>query len=497
MGCAQSNEKPKRKTPPENTSKPSLNEAKDDGRSKKELKKLATLRHERTRVGCWLPHAKKIDEFLKRLAKLPKLPLIEPIAELKNMVNDDLVLKTSVDLMFKEANRHRALTPLGTAPVENFEDFLQDLNKIMHTAPAFYTAGKNDDTAAGLIGFPVNALLDWPMATSHGHEVFNNVTINKQFKKILNHWSKFLVKKESRYVLTTTNRDVLGAYVIPWLSDDAKKQVVAVAYQATDIDPSTKSFEDVFQCDPTDEHYGFESWDNFFVRKFRDDIRFVTPEDDANDDVIVNACESAPFRKPATKVKLSDTYWLKQQPYSIQDMMDEPDSITSQFAGGTVYQAFLSALSYHRWNSPVTGTVVKQYVISGSYYLENAYEGFTHPRDGDSPDPSAPNSSQPFLSAVATRGIIFLESDNPKIGLMCFIAIGMGEVSSCEITVQAGQKVRKGEELGMFHFGGSTHCLLFRDGVDLEFVDFESTYKTTPGPDATNVPVKAKLATVK
>jgi phosphatidylserine decarboxylase len=29
----------------------------------------------------------------------------------------------------------------------------------------------------------------------------------------------------------------------------------------------------------------------------------------------------------------------------------------SLFEGGTVYQAFLSALSYHHWHAPIDGTV--------------------------------------------------------------------------------------------------------------------------------------------
>lgn len=35
------------------------------------------------------------------------------------------------------------------------------------------------------------------------------------------------------------------------------------------------------------------------------------------------------------------------------------DKLAEQFVGGTVYQAFLSALSYHRWHSPVSGKIVK------------------------------------------------------------------------------------------------------------------------------------------
>lgn len=151
---------------------------------------------------------------------------------------------------------------------------------------------------------------------------------------------------------------------------------------------------------------------------------------------------------------------------------------------------FLSALSYHRWNSPVSGTVKKAYMLNGSYYLGNRYQGFCNPEGADD---SAPNNSQPFLTAVATRAVIFIESDNPKIGLMCFIAVGMAEVSSCDITVLEGQHINKGDELGMFHFGGSTHCLIFRPEVELEF-DF---HNTTPGLDATNIPVCSRIATVK
>ncbi len=31
--------------------------------------------------------------------------------------------------------------------------------------------------------------------------------------------------------------------------------------------------------------------------------------------------------------------------------------IAEHFTGGTVYQAFLSALSYHRWHAPVDGII--------------------------------------------------------------------------------------------------------------------------------------------
>ena len=76
-----------------------------------------------------------------------------------------------------------------------------------------------------------------------------------------------------------------------------------------------------------------------------------------NNAVLVNACESAPYRI-ARHVKGMDTFWIKGQPYSLRHMFAD-DSVYKHFIDGTIYQqAFLSALSYHRWHSPVSGTIV-------------------------------------------------------------------------------------------------------------------------------------------
>ena len=53
-------------------------------------------------------------------------------------------------------------------------------------------------------------------------------------------------------------------------------------------------FVDEFVCDPSKEYYGFTSWDDFFTRGFRPGSRPVESPDD--DNVVVNACESTPFK---------------------------------------------------------------------------------------------------------------------------------------------------------------------------------------------------------
>ena len=176
------------------------------------------------------------------------------------------------------------------------------------------------------------------------------------------------------------------------------------------------------------------------------------PDDDR---VIVSACESTPYAI-ATSVKEDDTFWIKSQPYSLRHLL--AGNHVAEFIGGTVYQAFLSAENYHRWHSPVSGTVTMVRQIPGTYYAEAASEGF---------DPAGPNNSQGYIAHVATRALIFIQADNPTIGLLCLVPIGMAEVSSCLVTVNEGQHVSKGDQVGYFQFGGSTHCLVLRPGSRL------------------------------
>lgn len=135
--------------------------------------------------------------------------------------------------------------------------------------------------------------------------------------------------------------------------------------------------------------------------------------------------------------------------------------IAENFAGGTVYQTFLSALFYHRWHAPVDGVIEELYSIDGTYYLDQSqFIGY---------DDGSPNNSQSFLSAVAARMVIVIKSNNEKIGRVGIVFIGMAEVSSCVATVKIGDKVKKGQQMGYFMFGGSSHVIVFEKKAKLHF----------------------------
>ena len=79
--------------------------------------------------------------------------------------------------------------------------------------------------------------------------------------------------------------------------------------------------------------------------------------------------------------------------------------------------------------------------------------------------------SEGYLTNVETRALIYIKADNPKIGTVCVMPVGMVEISSCNIgkNIKPGVRVKKGDELGYFAFGGSTHCLIFEPNVIKKF----------------------------
>ncbi|WVR08406.1 phosphatidylserine decarboxylase [Kwoniella sp. DSM 27419] len=411
-------------------------------------------------------HHKFLNDTIEHVDQNPK-PLQPVLKEFQDMVENDTRLRMLFDLMFEQVpkNREYLKDPTGDSEVRDFEHLLQLMNHVITTAPKWTDAGNK----VGMVGVPVQALLDWPMGTSAGFTVFQDPQVNKMLKKVLDVWGEFLTSPESA--------EVLGDHKTGWFGPTGMSSLVEVANKARG---TSYKFEEMFKCDPSAQYYGYKSWDDFFTRYCREEARPVAEPD--NQDVVANCCESKLY-KVAHDVHAKDKFWIKGQPYSVMDMLNF-DEYAEQFVGGTIYQAFLSALSYHRWHSPVTGTIKKVRLVEGTYYSEPLFVDFTA---NQSADPHGETTSQEYLSATATRALIFIEADNPKIGLVAFIGIGMTEVSTCDTTVREGQHVKKGDELGMFHFGGSSHALLFRKGVKVSQFPDESEH---------NVPVRSKLCVV-
>jgi phosphatidylserine decarboxylase len=402
-------------------------------------------------VGRWLPADRKVlNAWLantKEAAGKKTAPVNPVISELQETIEGDPVLLMYFTQMFEQQPSFAPPPDTGDIKIRDYHELLQILDHVLTTAPEF--------TTAGMVGCPINAVLDFPMITPAGLAAFASAKLNRVLKKVLTAWAQFLDSPASLYVLNET----LAGWLCP------------AALQAIRMDE--------YVHDPKAPFYGFQSWNDFFIRRIKPGTRPIA--EPHNPKAIVSACESTPFAI-ATNVKAQDTFWVKSQPYSLQQMLD--GQFVDEFLGGTVYQAFLSAENYHRWHSPVSGAIKMIRHVEGAYYAEAAEEGF---------DPLGPNNSQGYIAHVNTRALIFIEADEAAIGLLCFVAVGMAEVSSCMLSVKQGQHVNKGDEIGFFQFGGSSHCLVFRRGAVAAFA-LQSIPQGEHGANSPIVKVNSLLA---
>jgi phosphatidylserine decarboxylase len=241
------------------------------------------------RVGQWLASDQQVlDQWIASLIRETEAAdrsLLPVIQEFKELIEDDAEIYMLFNEMFRQVPRKPPYLndPTGKPQIRDYHHMLQLLNRIMTTAPEF--------NKTGLVGFPINAILDWPMGTQAGASAFLNKKVNRQLKKILEHWAVFLGSPDSTYVL----------------SDDPES-----GWFGRDAQAAMPTFVEDFECDPEEPHHGFVSWDDFFTRQFREGRRPVAAPDDEN--VIANSCESAPYRI-AKNVKLRDRFWIKAQPY--------------------------------------------------------------------------------------------------------------------------------------------------------------------------------------
>lgn len=258
------------------------------------------------------------DSALTRQCRRSDGLLSPAVHELQTLIESDPLLIHLFTRMFQEVPRIPPfdVDPTGHPQIHTPLSLLRALDNIVVQAPEFNTTV--------MAGFPINALLAWPMATPSGIATFLNEKVNAQIRRILNDWAMFLSSPGSTYVLNDNpERGWLGSKALALMPDFAADYV----------------------CNPAEPHYGFKSWDAFFTRELRRGARPVERPDD--DSVIANACESIPYRL-ACGVKAQDEFWMKDQAYSLADMLDDP--LSTRFVGGTVYQAYLNCTNYHRWH---------------------------------------------------------------------------------------------------------------------------------------------------
>ena len=321
------------------------------------------------------------------------------------------------------------------------------------------------DYYGGAPGLSFNNILGGVIVTRSGFNAFCNDDLNRVLQKILSDWCDYLSGPDS--AKTLIGKEWLSIESITILSKYLRGFNPRKPYEA---------FKHTYVIDDTADHWGFESWNDFFARDFASPeiFNYYRPmPPNPNDDDIISTADSRVYTV-ATNVSELDTFWLKGHRYSLKHLFDdikldnEDKPFHKRYIGGTVYQAYLLPSDFHRWSMPFSGTVKKVVTIPGTYFaLSNALV-----------DPAQPDEfaslveGLPFLTIVSARKIAIIEADNKKLGTVCFIPVGLQEISTILFfnDLETKEKhLNRGEALGCFQYGGSTVCMVFEPRVNIKW----------------------------
>jgi phosphatidylserine decarboxylase len=183
----------------------------------------------------------------------------------------------------------------------------------------------------------------------------------------------------------------------------------------------------------------FKTFNEFFYRALKEGARPIAPGEKI-------AVLPADGRHLAFQdVDATDGFYAKGQRFSLEAFLGDA-TLAANFAGGALLISRLCPVDYHRFHFPVDGVPSEPRLINGWLY---------------SVSPIALRRNLAYLWANK-RMVTLVES--PVFGRVAVCEIGATMVGSIFQTFTPGRAVAKGEEKGLFKFGGSCVVTLFKKG---------------------------------
>jgi phosphatidylserine decarboxylase len=183
----------------------------------------------------------------------------------------------------------------------------------------------------------------------------------------------------------------------------------------------------------------FKTFNEFFSRALKPEARPIAPGDDV-------AVLPADGRHLAiADVDQSDGFYVKGQKFGLSELLGDA-ALAREFAGGSMLISRLCPVDYHRFHFPVAGQAGAARLINGWLY---------------SVSPIALRHNTRYL--IENKRMLTL-IDSPVAGRVAMLEIGATMVGTIRQLFPAEHPVAKGEEKGLFRFGGSCVITLFARG---------------------------------
>lgn len=202
-----------------------------------------------------------------------------------------------------------------------------------------------------------------------------------------------------------------------------------------------------------DNPHSYKTFNDFFIREVVPEKRPISePDDDA---IITSAADCRLYVFPS--VSAAHALFIKGKNFNLNNLISKgvksadrdraAQNLSWMSQDLSMVNFRLSPMDYHRFHSPVSGTIESIYHIDGQYFTV---------------EPKALESDIDVLGENA-RSVVSIATENN--GRVLFIPIGAEAVGKVVLFVTEGQKVNKGEELGYFDYGGSDIVAVFEQSV--------------------------------
>lgn len=193
--------------------------------------------------------------------------------------------------------------------------------------------------------------------------------------------------------------------------------------------------------------FDYKTFNEFFFRALKPGARPIAPGETV-------AVFPADGRHLAfANVDQAPGFYVKGATFTLAELLGEaelPDAerkLAHTFENGSMLISRLCPVDYHRFHFPVSGTPAESRRIEGWLY---------------SVSPVALRRNLRYL--IANKREVTL-IDSPQFGQVAMVEVGATNVGSIRQTFMAGRPVAKGDEKGMFAFGGSCVITLFQRGA--------------------------------
>jgi phosphatidylserine decarboxylase len=244
-------------------------------------------------------------------------------------------------------------------------------------------------------------------------------------------WLRFIYENPAgRFFLWLLVRRAIFSRIYGWRMNRRASAVLVLPFIVrynVDVDEFVKSA------------LAYRSFNDFFFRALKPAARPVA----GGDAVAVLPADGRHLVFP--DVDTADGFYVKGEKFSLVELLGDPE-LAKLFADGSMVISRLAPVDYHRFHFPCAGVPDRARLINGWLYSVN---------------PIALRRNVRYL-VQNKRYVTRLES--PVFGSMALVEIGATAVGSVTQTHVAGRAVAKGEEKGVFKFGGSCVITLFPAG---------------------------------